>query len=203
MTSTIAPVLKQLKQYEEQTINVVDVGSARAAFLVELRKEVALDRIFSIGIDPVHSDHGYEYTKFYHACVDNIEEEYEVDFFLNPKDDQGGTLCGGKEWDTKKIKVMNLNTIIKDQIPEELIHFIKIDAEGKDIDIVKSLTREVTNRVKYIAIECPSSIARFDGEYNMDQCIGYFDSIGFDVCHHYRDGKTDLNDVVFVNRMEL
>ena len=65
-----------------------------------------------------------------------------------------------------KVWVLNLNTIIdyhwwlfvpfdlrnrEDYDPrEEMIHFLKIDAEGKDLDIVESLSPENLKRIKAI-----------------------------------------------------
>ena len=36
MTSTLVPVLNELTEYEK--LNVIDVGSARASFIIELKK---------------------------------------------------------------------------------------------------------------------------------------------------------------------
>ena len=62
MTSTIVPALKELKKFDK--VNVVDVGAARASFLVELDKLVDLSKVFAVGIDPI--SHGIEghYDKF-------------------------------------------------------------------------------------------------------------------------------------------
>ena len=75
------------------------------------------------------------------------------------------------------------------------------DAEGKDLHIVKSLSEEVLARTKFIAIECPHDRARYDGESTKNECIQYFDTIGFDVffCHDTNNGS-GISDVVFINR---
>ena len=51
MTSTIVPALKRNKKFDK--VNVVDVGAARASFLVELDKLVDLSKVFAVGIDPI------------------------------------------------------------------------------------------------------------------------------------------------------
>ena len=39
-----------------------------------------------------------------------------------------------------EVDVLNLNSIIEEELPEGIVHFIKIDTEGKDLDIIKSLS---------------------------------------------------------------
>ena len=72
MTSTIAPSFGELKKYDK--INVIDVGAARASFLVELEKYFDLGDVYAVGIDPF--DHGVKdhYDKFYQACIDEYED---------------------------------------------------------------------------------------------------------------------------------
>mgnify|MGYP002833705757 FL=1 len=86
----------------------------------------------------------------------------------------------------------------------EVIHFIKIDAEGKDLDIVESLSESTLKRVKYIALECKIGEPRFEGDRNKVECIRYMDSVGFDVCYVFNaDNNSQLSDVVFINKEEL
>ncbi|NBU97425.1 MAG: hypothetical protein EBS19_04265, partial [Spirochaetia bacterium] len=83
---------------------------------------------------------------------------------------------------------------------------IKIDAEGKDFDIVKSIETNL-HRVKFIAIECTShenNLTRFEGEGTKNELINYFKKHGFDVycCidHEYRqDNRTQMSDITFTN----
>jgi len=212
MTSTLVPGLRELIKYEK--INVIDVGAARASFMVELNKLVKGWKIYSIGIDPI--DHGFseQYTKFYNACVDNVEAPIKRDFYRNSTDDQASSLCVPSEnisdqfSNYGKVDVLNLDNIIRENIPNDTIHFIKIDAEGKDIEIVRSLSRSILDRIKFIAIECPNSVPRFSEEYTKNQSIEYFDSIGFDVFYEYdtsveSSNKSDLSDIIFINKKEI
>ena len=198
MTSTLIPVLEELKEFKK--LNVIDVGSARGSFMMELRR-VYDNNIFSIAIDPIDHGIGGEYSKFYHACVDNVEKPIKVEFFKNSKDDQASSLFSTEGENMGEIDVFNLNDIIKDEIPTETIHFIKIDAEGKDLHIVKSLKDDTLSRIVYIAIECTQTSPRFEEEFGKGDCIDYFKSIGFDMhyCHDTNNG-TNISDVVFKNR---
>ena len=108
--------------------------------------------------------------------------------------------------DTIDVKVLNLSDIIDDEV-EGIIHFVKIDAEGKDMDIVKSLKPNF-HRIKYISIECTNEIPRFEGEVNRKEFIEYFEENNFKVFdlidYEFEDNNgTQMSDVVFINKREL
>lgn len=208
MSSTIIPGLLNLKNYKK--INVVDVGSARASFLLELGKITDLNNVFSIGIDPVDHEVSHQYTKFYKACVDDVITSVNKKFFKNMVDDQAGSLAVAldarkSQFDSgEEVIVLNLNNIIDEQIPSEIIHFIKIDAEGRDMHIVKSLSDSNLKRIKFISVECSNHSPRFENEYTRQECIEYMKNKNFSVFHIY-DAEQDvgngmpMSDVVFIN----
>ena len=221
MTTTIKPLLKELTAYDN--VNVIDVGAARGSFMEELA-HVFVDaglgdtEIYSIGIDPIHREAEEKYDTFIRACVDNVESPREEDLYIHDKDDQAHSLCisvledgGTGEFypadSRRKVWVLNLNTIIDYHwwlFDEQIIHFLKIDAEGKDLDIVESLSQENLKRIKYIALECKNGSHRYEGDRDIDECIEYMKSIGFDVSFRWdAHNNSQLSDVVFVNREEL
>ena len=215
MTSTIIPALKKLLTYDR--VNVIDVGAARGSFIDELAK-VFVDggmgdaEIYSIGIDPFHVESINQYTGFMLACVDNVKNPEYRDLYLH-NDTQANSLCINVKDDgtpitkTRKVWVLNLNTMLESPnhlFFNEVIHFLKIDAEGKDLDIVESLSEENLKRIKYISMECKNGEPRYEGDRDIDECIRYMESIGFDVSFRWdADNGSDLSDVVFVNREEL
>lgn len=228
------PALKELSEKNDY-IRVIDVGAARAQLIRErLVNFFDLSKVYSIGIDPL--DHGVKqyYNKFFQICVDNILENTveEKDFYIN-EIDQASSLCRiqtenftSNIQDSEKIYfddevfqklkniigqikvlVYNLNQVINEEFKNnEIIDLIKIDAEGKDFDIVKSIESNL-HRVKFIAIECTShknNLTRFEGEGTKTELIEYFKKHGFDIhcCidHEYReDNKTQMSDITFVN----
>ena len=219
MTSTIVPALRKLRAYEK--INVIDVGAARGAFMHELYRifkgqegPYEHTSIHSIGIDPFLDEDSDKYTLFIKACVDNIVGIMTGELYIHT-DTQANSLCinknnagtvdeGGVIGDTRSVAILNLNDIIEEEFPEQIIHFIKIDAEGKDLDIVESLTEHTLQRVKFISMECINGEPRYPGERNKVECIEYMKSIKFDVCHAYdTDNGSHISDIVFMNREEL
>ena len=215
MTSTIKPVLKELTAYDN--VNVIDVGAARGSFMDEL-SHVFVDaglgdtEIYSIGIDPIHREAEEKYDTFIRACVDNVEFPIEKDLHIHD-DSQANSLCitvredGSSSSNSEKVWVLNLNTIIDYHwwlFDEQIIHFLKIDAEGKDLFIVESLSEKNLKRIKYISMECKNGEPRYEGDRDIDECIEYMKSIGFDVSFRWdADNNSQLSDVVFVNKEEL
>ena len=208
MTSTIVPALKKLCGYDK--INVIDVGAARGAFMQELRNIFhPHENITSIGIDPIFEEAFDRYSVFIKGCVSNVVGVVTAQMYIH-KDEQANSLSINKSdkghiiENTMTVAILNLNDIIEEEFPTEVIHFIKIDAEGKDLDIVESLSESTLKRVKYIALECKIGEPRFEGDRNKVECIRYMDSVGFDVCYVFNaDNNSQLSDVVFVNREEL
>ena len=218
-----------------ENIAVVDVGVARGSFLVELEKVWEdMGKVYAIGMDPC--DHGVadHYDRFIGACADNVEHPTIRDFYVNNMDEQSSSLCevevdnlSSDEFDRDKfyysqglldnmisepevevVNVYNLDTIIKEELPEGSVHFIKIDAEGRDLEIVKSLSDDTLERTKFICIECPNEIPRFKGESTKKECVDYLESKKFKVfnCVDYQQDPTNrspMSDVVFINGEEL
>ena len=106
-----------------------------------------------------------------------------------------------------KVQIVNLNDILNSEFSNnEIIDIIKIDAEGKDFNIVKSIESNL-HRIKFIAIECTShkdNLTRFEEEGTKKEFVEYFKEKKFDIhyCidHEYRsDNRTQMSDITFVN----
>ena len=175
------------------------------------------------------------YNIFMQCGVDNVSEITKRTFYMN-SDDQTSSFAqlimdnlssdecdDDKFWypsgtlDTIKnisavvdnVPVYPLQEIINQHLTDRIIHFIKIDAEGRDLEIVKSINDEtLKNRVKFITLECPNRVPRFRGEAIKPQCINYMKSKNFNVFFdmNYEDdpnNRTPMSDVVFVNGEDL
>jgi len=106
------------------------------------------------------------------------------------------------------VTVYNLNDIIdKHYNTDEIIDFIKIDAEGKDLDIVKSIVDNMY-RIKYIAVECSShkneNLEIFENGSNYKDVISFFTEHNFEIyditdysLEH--NNYTQMTDIVFIN----
>jgi hypothetical protein len=106
------------------------------------------------------------------------------------------------------VNVYNINDIISATLGEtEIIDFIKIDAEGKDMDIVKSL-KENLHRIRYIGVECSShknkDLEIFENGSRLSDAVDFFKENGFEIFEltdysTKSDNLTQMSDVVFVN----
>jgi len=202
MTSTIIPALNELTVYDK--VNVIDVGAAKGAFMQELEKIVDKDKIYSIGIDP-KLDGDNLYDKFIVGCVDNVSSPTKV-VLLVTSDEQASTICNPTyeperfERQEEKVDVFNLDQIIQKYLPDVDIHFIKIDAEGKDYSILESLQDDTLKRVVFISVECMNGYTRFEEEKNKCEVIEYMKSKNFDVFYeHETNNGSNISDVVFKN----
>ena len=184
---------------------------------------------------PIVHKTSVDYTCFLQCGVDNVGVITSRTFYMN-SDDQTSSFSDllldnlspyedikDKFWypeDTiNKIKniehvvhdvmVYPLQEVIDQHLPEGIVHFIKIDAEGKDLEIVKSINDEtLKNRVKFITIECPNRVPRFKGESVKKECIDYMKSknfnVFFDMDYEYiQDNRAPMSDVVFINGEDL
>ena len=177
------------------------------------------------------------YNKYIQGCVDNIPigNIIEKIFYIND-DDQASSLLKintqlfssdlnsrdnyfyypqaiidrlNKPIKEITVKVYNLCDIIDKYFePNTIIDFIKIDAEGKDIDIAISL-KPYLNRIKYIGVECSSHINNnlrvFENGSSSQDAFSFFKENNFDI-FEITDYSKDINnlaqvsDIVFKNK---
>jgi hypothetical protein len=106
------------------------------------------------------------------------------------------------------VNVYNLCDIIDKCFDNnENIDFIKIDAEGKDVDITKSL-KPYLHRIKYIGVECSSHINNnlriFENGSTLQDAFSFFKENNFDIFEitdysKKTDNLTQMSDIVFIN----
>ena len=218
------------------SINIVDVGCARGALLKYSKK--MFSSIRSLGIDPIdHFSERPEYTDYLKCAVDllNESDQQSVTTFYVNQDDQASSLLkmnfdkitsdlslrGTKYYvpwadrlkivEEKEVTVRTLKSILDEKMPDGIIHLLKIDAEGKDLDIVRSLGKEIS-RVCFISLECSShentSLRIFKDGCHINEVIPYMKSCGFEVFEVFDasldpQNLTQVSDIVFVNKTLL
>jgi|688.fasta_scaffold49391_2 FkbM family methyltransferase len=161
------------------SINIVDVGAAGGGFKREVFPYITKSN-FWVGIEPDkrHNNHGVEkeYDLWFQNAIDDVEGRKTMQFNINESSYCNSLLELNSEIITKDINQKNnlwycpdnISTIISvedvevvslkelfDEIPKfknELIHFLKIDAQGVDIRVVKSL-KEYIKKTMFIMME--------------------------------------------------
>lgn len=219
-------------QKKFDSINLVDVGCARGALLKYTQG--MFKSIHSIGIDPIdHYSERPNYTAYVQCAIDSLNspnEPYVATFYVN-QDDQASSLLKMNfdkitselsdrdskyyvPWannlrviEEKKVIVRTLKSILEEKLPSGTIHLLKIDAEGKDLDVVKSIGDQLS-RVCFLSLECSShtdsSLRIFNEGCHIRDVIPYMNDHGFEVFELFDaalDPKnlTQVSDIVFVN----
>jgi FkbM family methyltransferase len=76
-----------------------------------------------------------------------------------------------------------------------LIEYIKIDAQGNDLSIIKSGGEYIKKHVVYVTLEAESNQYENSTDNNTNNIINYMETIGFLQINH-----TNTNDPTFVNK---
>ena len=169
------------------------------------------------------------YDVFLGCAIDNVTEETDMTFYLNA-DPQASSLLEMNiegmtnkleerdskiylEWcaqlsilGTAKVKVKSLKMIMDQYVPDK-VHFLKIDAEGKDLDIIKSAGNRISD-IYVATLECSShtnhDIRAFKNGSQKEDVIAFMTEHNFSVfkCVDWGNVEgnfTQVSDIVFIN----
>lgn len=204
--------------------NIIDVGCHKAHFLAEFKSMFNVAN--SIGIDPCNYGVAPWYTAYYQVAVAEKEgvlsfNEYEepgcnsllemnTDIVVHDKSKKGWYVG----WDIEKrvnkrdVEVVRLDTIIKKHKNILPIHFLKIDTQGMDIAVVKSLGKYLKD-VMFIQIEAVSShdkdIVLYKGQSIMEEDIKAMKKLGFVpiTIEDYSDNASPEANIIFANERNV
>jgi FkbM family methyltransferase len=162
-----------------QKINCIDVGCAIGDF----RNLITHANVFSIGIDPLIEqykhwhNHLNKFTILHNVAIDN--ESGKKMFNITNSRDTSSLFEFNTELTTsecnlthfyippsvihlittiieqKEVETQPLKTIIEKDLKNEIIHILKIDAQGNDLNVIKSAGNLLTN-VMFIVMESNS-----------------------------------------------
>jgi FkbM family methyltransferase len=219
-------------------INAIDVGCARGALPNYIYNSGYFDfgSIKIVGIDPIrHKETDGLYSNIFYCAVDDVGPGSHIaNFFINNIDQASSLLemdfdnitsdiseSSSKYYiefanelqirDKVQVSVVSLKSIMDQSFAkDERIDFLKIDAEGKDLDIIKSMhLEEFNNHPLFIALECSAHRIHpekriFKGGCHKNEVISYMESIGYSVldsvdCEYIDHNKTQMSDMVFVH----
>lgn len=75
------------------------------------------------------------------------------------------------------VNVLALETVLKLVPPEIRIEFVKIDAQGHDLDVAKGL-KTMLARTEHIMLECQVK-AMYEGSANQKDVVDWFEGQGW------------------------
>ncbi len=207
-------------------INMIDVGCCGS---VETRDFVYLlptKEMYTIGIDPIVHDSSYAFTHFVRAAVRNCSPSLET--FYNYSDKSCSSLLKVKDnvthnpderttkWyaghvfeklvSTETVRVIPLTEVIKEfKLENSVIHFLKIDAQGVDIEVFLSLGQYIKNCL-FFQMETVTShskdIVLYEGQSIYEDEKPIIEKYGFEflsMIDYGAHGASQEGDVIYVN----
>jgi FkbM family methyltransferase len=226
-------VIRYLNQLPEMTLNIIDVGCHMGHYMQEFKTSGIKKKLFVIGIAPLDYK-TQEYDRYYQLAITDLPTK-ELEFYEHEDAACSSLLQMNselvtydlKERDTKwyvgreihkvaqqkMVKTERLSNLIKEN-HLETIHFIKVDAQGHDINVVRSLDDRINN-VLFIQLEAAAThnqdLLLYKGQQLLEDDIREMSAFGFDVAvvHDYGvlgyDGKpaSPEADVIFYNRNKV
>lgn len=221
----IAQVISNLP---DNRINVIDIGCHTGKVTKDFVSLLPRDKyVFSIGIDPIHHAPVYQFTHYVQAAIRNCAS-MEAPFYQ-----YSDPMCSSllrmtenithkyEERDTKwfgahdferllnirTVPVMPLSEVIeKYDLTNETIHFLKVDVQGLDLEVILSLGKYIKNCL-FIQMETVTShrsdMILYEGQMIYEQERPIIESHGFEVfsMHDYaEDGASPEADVIYRNK---
>jgi len=177
MINNLQETFEYLNKYD--LINIIDVGAANGLFKKEYSKYIKKTN-FWVGIEPnkdyITHNSRIDYDLWFENAIDNVEQKIMMPFNIN-RDAYCSSLLEinrdiiTKDFEKKNVlwycpseittiksvenvEVVSLKDLL-DEIPKfknELIHFLKIDAQGVDIRVVKSMKKYIETTI-FVMIE--------------------------------------------------
>ncbi|NBV27436.1 FkbM family methyltransferase [bacterium] len=136
----------------------------------------------------------------------NSLHEMNVDKIVKELNSDDGWYCGYQIKKTKEIEVdvITLESVIE-TINEPLIHFLKIDTQGNDINVIKSCGDRVHN---IIFIQMETCVAKnenqimYKNQTTIDHDIAYMKNLNFEVLdiEDYSQSAPPEANIIFYNK---
>lgn len=215
---------------EFDTINIIDVGCNTGPFIKEVKPLLTKDSYW-IGIDPTDHGVGNLYDLYLNKAISNVEKD-EIAIFTEYNDSGCNSLLDmntdiithdrndkNNKWfidrvieqvvKKKEVTVTSLKSIL-DWIPkfncnvDNLIHYVKIDTQGNDINVVRSLGPYLATTM-FIQLECVTSHdpkkVLYKGQQLLENDIDDMRILGFSMVsmEDYSSFASPEGDVLFVN----
>ena len=206
-------------------VYIVDVGHHKGHFIESFSKELALPRekLYIVGVDAINYNTNI-YDRFYEGAVTNRDENFLTfnlydepgcNSLLTLKTEklvrdrnQDGWFCNHeiKKIGEKTVPCCPLKVILEDSgWFKGIIHYLKVDAQGNDLDVIKSL-REYLGSCLFIQMEsCVSNKldnTMYEGQNLFDSDRAFMEANGFEVLTFTDHSQVSCPeaDVVFVNK---
>ena len=205
----------------------IDVGAGRGDVRHRLVAASLHKRLFSVGIDPIDVRAHLLYAGYVQAAITDGPEGY-ADFYCYGSSDcsslkrlnaakvthdpsQGGDRLYYSPAPIERLEhtvtvpTFNLSTIVRQYgLADDVLHFLKIDAQGSDLDAFRSLG-SLSERCLFVRTETVLAAkdgtvsTLYDGQSSFAEDRAVFEEAGFRLFNVARFDTTPEADVTFVN----
>jgi FkbM family methyltransferase len=215
-------VLEVLKNYLRQgPIVVVDIGHHKGHFIEHLTSTFLIPRksLYVHGVDPINYNSSWADVFDEVAIASeignrqfNIYDEPGCNSLFNMRTDALTLEKNSSGWFSNyminKIDEIQVKTVTLDSILSKypLVHYLKIDAQGSDLDVLRS-GHDCLKSVIFVQIE--SSVANnpnelmYEGQSYLSDNLNFMKSMGFSlvqVIDHSSEAPPEA-DVIFINNL--
>jgi hypothetical protein len=217
-----------LNELHVDSVVYVDVGAALGQVRDLFQRKAGLQKgVFSIGIDPIDVRDHWSYNGYVVGAVSSGDEGF-AEFFRYSSSDcsslkrmepssishDPADIAQGKYFtpvvverleETLRVPTFRLDTLIRQYgLANEVLHFVKIDAQGSDLNVFLSLG-ELTRNCLFLRIEtvipragAPARLL-YEGQTTFAEDRAAIEAAGFRLLNVSHFGVTPEADVTFVN----
>jgi FkbM family methyltransferase len=222
-------VIGTLDNMEYPIINVVDVGVNQGQMKQFLDLYLKTPSFF-VGIEPnTELIQTNKYDVMFDYAIDDVKSPEKRTFYINEDSDCSSLLKmkddiithdinernNEDKWyiprninnikENKEVTVTSLKNIL-DTIPKfqtELIHLLKVDVQGVDIRVIKSM-KEYLNNTIFVMVEIVTSknkdVVLYEGQTAIEDDVKTMDELGFAPYHIIDYAPTPEADIIFINK---
>lgn len=219
----VADVLNSLPR---ERINIIDVGCYVGRITQEVVGHLPGRDIFSIGIDPVDHAKWFQFTHFVRAAIRNCQPtEAVLHHYSDPMcnsllkmtenvthdhAERDVKWFGAHDFDrllgTSQVQVCPLSVVVEQfGLQDATIHFLKIDAQGLDLEVLLSLGKYIGNCLVVQMEQITShrkDMVLYEGQTIYEDELPIIEGYGFEVLSvedYSLAGASFEADVVYVN----
>jgi FkbM family methyltransferase len=200
---------------------LVDVGYHKGHFVDEfIKKHVPRNRLRIVAIDPMRYNQGI-CDEFHQVAISTEVGKMKFNLYDEPgcnslhelktenRTDSithNGWYCAYPIHKTGEIQVdvVRLDSILE-KLNEPIIHFLKIDTQGNDINVIKSCG-DYLNKIMFIQME--SCVAKnqseimYENQSTIEYDVKYMKDCGFEVLNitDYSDSAPPEANIIFYNK---
>src|ERR1019366_3737009 len=187
---------------------IIDIGCNQGSWFGNVRAFLP-NKTISIGIDPIDYNVQSAYDHYYQCAIDNVEQE---SLTFNLFDEPGcNSLLPKSEHlsmrnvlSTITVPVKTLESVLLEHFNNEtIIHYVKCDCQGKDVDVIKSL-RSFLPLTQYVQIETSFDKTRpfYVNQPSFEEDIASMNELGFEPIYWmvYPDSPLPEGEILFKNK---